>query len=803
MLAGTPRELEHGTHVDMKQRCNANLRMPPRVSVRGGRIRSAAHWSLVLVPLLFSGCSTADDPAPQRWIPEDPADAFSIERLADGLSRAELRELTSRPWKVELGNEHRNAWLGVSGDSFARNVQIPADGRMRLEYGVLCATSSAFRQLAPVRLQVVLERQGGDPESLWEARLNGDEEDRALQWNEATIDLSRYGGRQATVSIRTTAAAGPPGGPPCLIAVGNPEVTSSAAEQRALNVIVISVDTLRADRLSLYGHARHTTPEIDAWARERGTTFTTTVAQAPWTLPSHVSMLTSLDAFNHGVNYNSAAPDSLNFVAEVFRRAGYSTAAVTGGAWMTPEYGFSQGFDRYAYWPRRNNERELEENLNRFLESLSGHTDRRFFALFHTYEPHGPYRPRQPYWGRFYDGPLKNRVEHLDWQPPRPNNGVVDRRVEFVWRQRPDEAAPAPDAMFELASALYDSDVAYMDAQIGRLFRALRELELEDRTVVVFTSDHGEALGEHGLQGHGYPYDHNLLVPLIIAAPDLKTAGERVETQVRSIDIVPTLLELAGLPPLEGIDGQSLVPLMRGEESTVDPEAWSYVPKGNWGVALRVGDELKYIYNNSPWARLRARESVYFLEDDPAELNDLAGSAEGTREAALLRDRVQARLSNVSGLRVRMRSASGERLRGRLRGGPVQPQKIKTVDMPCDCLEWTPKTTVAFEVPPETTYTLLFHDVPQGGTLKVEELRLEGRSEIVAPESMRIDVQEFEGVQTVSLVDGKWELEQGYRTSRSPSLTLWWSGEATAGTSDPSADDPQLVNQLRALGYVD
>lgn len=767
------------------------------------RIPSVGRCSHILVCLILVGCTAKEDLAPQRWILDDPKESFSIDRVAEGLSPSELRELTSRPWKVKLGHARRNAVLAVSGDSFARNVRIPADGQMWLEYGVVCPGDRAFRQLAPVKLQVLLERADHDPEILWKTRLEGDEPDRARQWNEAVIDLSRHGGEEARIAIRTQTATAASHELPCWIALGNPEVTSKASEQRALNVILISVDTLRADRLSLYGYARNTTPEIDAWARDRGTVFTTAVAQAPWTLPSHTSMLTGLDPFHHGASYNSPAPNSLTFVAEVFRRAGYSTTAITGGGYMSPAFGFSQGFDRYTYWPAEDNERELRTNLDRFLEWLSGRADRRFFALFHTFEPHPPYRPRSPYWDRFYDGPLKSRVDSLDWQPPRPNTGVVDRRVEFVWRQRPDEETPAPDAIRELASALYDSQVAYLDAQLGRLFRTLRELGLEDRTVVVLTSDHGEALGEHGLQGHGYLYDHNLLVPLIVAAPDLEAAGETVENQVRSIDIPPTLLELAELPPLTGVDGSSLVPLMRGEESTFDPEAWAYAPKENWGVALRLGNGLKYIYNDAPWARLRARESLYFLKDDPAEMHDLAASGERAREAKLLRERVRKRMSSVPGLRVRLSSPAGERLRGRLRGGPAQPQKIKTVDMTCDCLEWIPPATAAFEVPPGTSYTLLLRDVPPGGILRVEGLGLEGRPEIGAPPSMRIDVQEIEGAQTVSLVDGKWKLEQGYRTGRGPSLTFWWSGEATVSTSDPSADDPQLANQLRALGYVD
>lgn len=711
-----------------------------------------------------------------------------------------MGKLAGRPWKVELGDDRRNALLAVPGRLHEREIAIPADGRLRLAYGTVCPTGAASARFTPVRLQVLVEPRGREPEPVWEVRLARNDRNRSAGWNEAVIDLSRYGGRQAKVSLRTTTAAVGSSDPlSCVVALANPEVISAAFEQRGLNVILISVDTLRADRLSLYGHARRTTPQIDTWARERGTTFATTVAQAAWTLPSHTSMLTGLDALNHGVNYNSPAPDSLHFVAERFRRAGYATVAVTGGGWMDPQYGLSQGFDRYASWPGEDNEKELQENLDRFLKWLSGRADRRFFALFHTYEPHGPYRPRQPYWDRFYHGPLADRVDDLDWQPPRPNDGVVERRVEFSWRHEPP---PAPAAITELASALYDSGVAYMDAQIGRLLRGVRELGLEDRTVVVFTSDHGEALGEHGLQGHGYPYDHNLLVPLIIAAPGLTAQSERVETQVRSIDIVPTLLELIGLSPLDGIDGQSLVPLMRGEESTVDPEAWSYTPKGNWGVALRAGGKLKYLYNDAPWASLRAKESLYGLERDPAERNDLAGSSEAAHEAKLLRERIRARMSDVPGLRVRLSSAAGEHLRGRLKGGPVEPQKIKTVDMPCDCVEWSPQGAVAFEVPPETSYTLVFHDVPPGGVLTVEGLSLEGRPEIGSG-TTEVDLQRLGSPRTLSLADGDWELQKGFRMGQTPSLSFWWKGDVGMGSLDPSVADSQLADQLRDLGYVE
>lgn len=760
----------------------------PEFKVFEFRVSEHPEWEGRVARLRLDPTSLAGERVVVRW----------LAGATEGMAQTEIREMAGKPWRVELGNDRRNALLTVPGHSLEREIVIPMGGRLRLAYGRVCSTGSTSARLAPVRLQVLVEARGHEAEVVWETRLDRDDRSRAMEWNEAVIDLSRYGGRRAMVSLQTTAAR-PSDQLPCVVALANPEVTSETFEQQGPNVILISLDTLRADRLSRYGNRRNTSPQIDVWARERGTTFATAIAQSNWTLPSHISMLTGLDALSHGVNFDSPAPASLTFLAEVFRQAGYKTMAITGGGYMASGWGFTQGFDRYVDWPRGDRERELDENLNRFLKWLSGHTDRRFFALFHTYEPHGPYRPRRPYFERFYDGALEDRVEDLEWDVPKSITAVDRRRVESVWRQRPDQAEPSSDETQALVSALYDAGVAYTDAQMGRLFRALRELGLEDRTIVVLTSDHGEALGEHGgLRGHQYAYDHTLLVPLIIAAPGLDASGRTVPAQVRSIDIAPTLLELAGLAPLEGIDGQSLVPLMRGEDASHNPEAWSYHLKANWGVALRIDNKLKYIYNDAPWSGLRARESLYRLDEDPAEVHDVA---QGSREAGFLRRRVLERLATVPTFRVQLRSAPDQRLHGRLKGPPVHPKRVKSLDVPCDCLQWVPPDMTDFEVPAGANYTVLFHGVPEG-TLRIENLAVEGRPEIESSASVELDPRALEGAQTLSLVDGKWELQNGYRPSQVPSLTFWWSSDVAVGATDLAAKDPELAGQLRALGYM-
>jgi arylsulfatase A-like enzyme len=748
-------------------------------------VRDHAEWTGPIGRLRLDPATGAGERIVIRW----------LAGVKEGLSRTELERIAARPWKVELGQDHRNALLAPLDTSIEREADVPRGGRLRLEYGISCLDAEAFHRVAPVRLEAAVEAAGRAARTVWQVRLEDVDYDRALQWQEAVVDLGDYAGRRATVSLRANAETTSERST-CVVALANPELTGGAPKARSPNVILVSVDTLRADSLSLYGNPRETTPAIDAWARAGGTTFETVVAQAGWTLPSHVSMLTGLDALEHGVNFNSPAPGSLTLLAELFRSAGYRTAAFTGGGWMSPEFGFSQGFDRYLYW-RGDNEAELRDHMERLLAWLDGHADRPFFVLFHTYEPHGPYRARQPHFDRLYDGALADRIADVDWEVSSPNTGVSRRRVEFAWRQRPAEDAASDSDMLELTTGLYESGVAYVDEQMERLFRRLRELELEDRTVVALTSDHGEALGEHGLQGHGYLYDDNLLVPLVIAAPDLDRAVSTVEAQVRSLDVMPTLLDLAGLPSPAGIDGRSLVPLMRGEEEQ-DRPAWSYAPKGNWGVALRAGNEVKYHYSPSPWGDLRSAESLFRPGEDPGELHDLAGRAP---ETPRLRRRVQERLAGMPAFQVRLQSAPGESLRGRLRGGLAQPMKVHTADMPCDCLAWFPPDTIEFLVPPSTSYTLLFANVA-GDAVTVEALDVEGRSGVRPPTSFDLDLNDLVAPRNLYLAGDRWELTDDHGLGDTTGLTFRWNGNLRLTRAEGPAMDRALNDQLRALGYI-
>lgn len=292
------------------------------------------------------------------------------------------------------------------------------------------------------------------------------------------------------------------------------------------SVLLITVDTLRADRLGCYGYTRAQTPAIDGLAAA-GVRFEEVSAAAPLTLPSHATLLTGLYPPAHGVRDNGAyrLPGKVPTLAAILRARGYRTAAFVAAYVLAARFGLERGFEVYDdnFGPPRGPrglsfiERRAAEVVSPAIGWLRQLAPReRFFLWVHLYDPHAPREPPPAFAGRFADP--------------------------------------------------YDGEVAYADAEIGRLLAAVEQLDRETDTLVVLTADHGEGLGQHQLIGHvDQLYDTLLRVPLIVVDPFRgRRAPERVTSLVRLVDLAPTLLELCGLEPIAGIEGRSLTPLLRG-----------------------------------------------------------------------------------------------------------------------------------------------------------------------------------------------------------------------------------------------
>jgi arylsulfatase A-like enzyme len=378
------------------------------------------------------------------------------------------------------------------------------------------------------------------------------------------------------------------------------------------NVLLVSIDSLRADRLGCYGHTRPTSPRIDRLAAA-GARFAAAWSTTSWTLPAHVSMLTGRSLLGHGVLGESRIPTQVPVLAELLGAAGYTTAAFVSAPYLSSRFGFARGFDLYddfsvPFTPdRESRERAqatvsaplLHPSVERWLRSTAREP---FFLFLHYFDVHYDYSPPAPFDRMFdpdYAGPITGRNFH------------ADRRIRA--------GMPARD--LEHLLALYDGEIRFTDGYVGRVLDLLAELGHADDTIVVLTSDHGDEFFEHGDKGHHRTlYEEVLHVPLVVSFPGRLPAGRVVNEPVSIVDIVPTVLELAGLPTPAAVEGQSLVPLLRPEARPNAPAreralvAELYLkPNLNLQVALR-RDRLKRIQSlNFP------HSETYDLGDDPHE----------------------------------------------------------------------------------------------------------------------------------------------------------------------------------------
>lgn len=323
-----------------------------------------------------------------------------------------------------------------------------------------------------------------------------------------------------------------------------------AASRPPRNFILISIDTLRADHLGVYGYRRDTSPFFDSLAA-RGILFERATSQIPGTLPSHMSIFTGLYPAEHGVYPpDSTLSPAIETLPETFRRAGFRTGGFTAGGFMDGRYGFDRGFEAFDD-TIPDTDKDAEHVFGNGLEFLRGlKKDERFFLFLHTYQVHDPYVPPRGYGNWFWKGP----------PPPGTFPSTGPNLLDVNLGVRP--ITPEVVRYFE---ALYDSEIRATDDSLRRLFAGLRDLGLLEDTWIVITSDHGEEFFEHGKMVHEQIFDECLHVPLLILPPARDRAGpRRVRDLVESVDIAPTLYELAGLAPRVRPSGESLLPQMQG-----------------------------------------------------------------------------------------------------------------------------------------------------------------------------------------------------------------------------------------------
>ncbi len=405
----------------------------------------------------------------------------------------------------------------------------------------------------------------------------------------------------------------------CLLAAagcGNDGVVSPP------HVILISIDTVRADHLGCYGYARDTSPNIDALARE-SVMFSQAFAQASWTLPSHMSVMTSLYPPVHGVQEDDRAlGDGVATLAQVLESGQYETAGFISWVYVGKSFGFARGFGEFHELIHRDRLRMAsgggaflaEEITDRAITWLEKPHPDPFFLFVHYFDPHMDYVPPPPYDRKFdsdYTGPAQG------------THAWLGRYIKYF----PVPPATLPQRDREHVVALYDGEIAYTDAHLGRLLKAIDEEIGLNNCLLVLMSDHGEEFGDHGsMEGHGWTlYDEVLHVPLIMRLPGGRHAGQVIETPTELISIAPTILSAAGLPIPARFQGDDLLPLITAAQPA-GGSALVYAESHRFNISRRAlrGARFKLIQTadtrkNSFGQPIPSGAEFYDLDRDPRE----------------------------------------------------------------------------------------------------------------------------------------------------------------------------------------
>jgi len=432
-------------------------------------------------------------------------------------------------------------------------------------------------------------------------------------WYDERFDLKHVTGQAAV--IRLSARVSPPGAAivrgwsePCLMVTR--DIPWTAVGPEAPNIIVVLVDTLRADHLSCYDYRRKTSPRLDAFAR-RSILFEYAIAPSSWTWPSTASVLTGQYPLHHGVLDGRRCTLALekNTLAEVCVEKGMHTGAFIANALISSKKNFDQGFVTFRYLPHAG-ARSLVDAFEEWLDEVEGG---RFMAYLHFMDPHSPYNPPDRFLARFSDpeDPL-----HV----PESEFGKIRGQIN-AGKRKP---SPKDRRIVERSEERYDAEILFWDQHFGRILDLLEAKGLSAKTVVAVTSDHGEAFLENDVIGHGFHlYDTCLRVPLILGGPHLDP--KRIPEQVELISIMPTLLDVANIASEDLIfDGRSL---MAGEGTMKNPMAFAHTETAI-GKKPKSGEVPLFAVRSKGWKLLYNVEedehSLFHLTNDPEENIDLA-----------------------------------------------------------------------------------------------------------------------------------------------------------------------------------
>ncbi|MCK5055501.1 MAG: sulfatase [Candidatus Aminicenantes bacterium] len=476
--------------------------------------------------------------------------------------------------------------------------------------------------------QVSIEQEGKGEDVFFKKKLGANDDDG---WSDYKFNLGKYAGKACKITLATQPIENKKTG---LVFCSNPMILSRGKSLEKPNVILISIDTLGARHLSLYGGTRNTDPFLKEWARQ-GVVFKNAFANSPVTHLSHGSILTGMEPLKFNIQFpwggfGTELMDKSITLAEMLHEINYITAAFTGGVLVSERQRFDKGFELFYHedtlYKALGKDTDIEFVLQKALKWLEEKYAAPFFLFLHSYEPHGKYYKKEDFFKcKIAEGISTGNSMCFGFKHMRGKDKIDPSEIgEYVnvWDrkgERKDSGITLADVKY--IEEIYNSEIAYVDDRLKRFFSDLRRLGLLDNTIVAFTSDHGEAFFEHNLLEHGLLYDENLRIPLIFWGPGLLPSNISVDEHVSSIDIVPTILDLIGIKAPDSIDGHSLRPLMERKQGRADYKFYSFSPDN--GFSWQIGNRYKFILRAKIGSENFGKKEFFDLREDPFEKKNL------------------------------------------------------------------------------------------------------------------------------------------------------------------------------------
>lgn len=532
-----------------------------------------------------------------------PADSegstFEIESIRMLSNREHLASIPSGIGWHGLDEVYRETLVSRSPETFTVDVDIPENSWLDLHLGTV--------EDAPVTFVITDVTNGAETPLLertvttkgaWELAatdLTGFAGSRRLRFS-LDVDGDRMLGYWGSPAIRVHSAR--PAAPETEAAavVGSPTPPQG--------VILIMIDTLRKDHTSIYGYERDTTPTLTKMASE-GVLFLDNISQATWTKVATPSIMTSLYPQSHRVHdIPDMLPAAAETIAEVYRANGYATASFAANGFTGRATNLHQGFEEVHEPASLHNEgnKTARPVVNRAVDWLERHADSPYFMFMVFLDPHSDFEPRAPYNTMWADPEDKEqhqeqRLKALDYAKDK---GETRQFNELPKAEDLEATGTDAEAWMAYEKAWYDGAIRRMDSEVARLLERLRSLGIAEDTLIAVVTDHGEELHEHGRMGHGMQaYGEIANVTMMLHQPGSVPSGVRVEETTRSIDLMPTLLSLSGLPVPEAAQGRSTLPLIAGYlDGRTGVEALAAAAELGWETRPAVTEEHKRVVNN-------------------------------------------------------------------------------------------------------------------------------------------------------------------------------------------------------------